>query len=140
MNAKAFISPKLNYKETSSEKLLEQLSDMVNSDDFIFVWQSLGGWYADKLSRKFKRPCILTDPCYFPHELGLITGSGIPAEYVEQYRDMSISTQNERAYTLCSDNDTVLPENYSSCEKLAEQVIRVHGKSQHDREYWRTYF
>ena len=52
------ISQKLNYKETSPEKLLEQLSEMVDSEDFIFVGQSLGGWYADKLSRKFDRPCI----------------------------------------------------------------------------------
>lgn len=121
------ISPQIKYKETSPSELLEKLSDMVNSDDFIFVGQSLGGWYADKLSRRFRRPCILTNPCYYPHELELITGSGIPAEYVEQYRDMSVSTRNERAYTLCSDGDTVLPDNYPNCEKLSEQVAGVHG-------------
>lgn len=121
------ISPQLKYKETSPSALLEQLSDMVDTDDFIFVGQSLGCWYADKLSRKFKRPCILTNPCYYPHELELITGSDIPAEYVEQYREMSVNTQNERAYTLCSDADTVLPDNYQNCKKLSEQVVRVHG-------------
>ena len=121
------ISPQIKYKETSPSELLEQLSDMVNSDDFIFVGQSLGGWYADKLSRKFIRPCILTNPCYYPHELELITSSGIPAEFAEQYREMSVSTQNELAYTLCSDGDTVLPDNYSNCEKLSKQVVKVHG-------------
>ena len=121
------ISPQIKYKDTSPSELLEKLSDMVDFDDFIFVGQSLGGWYADKLSRKFRCPCILTNPCYYPHELELITGSDIPAEYVEQYREMSVSTQNECAYTLCSDADTVLPDNYKKCEKLSEQVVRVHG-------------
>ena len=125
--AEDIVSPKLNYKETSPEKLLEQLSDMVDSGDFIFVGQSLGGWYADKLSRKFKRPCILTNPCYYPHELELITSSGIAAEFVEQYRKMSVSTQNERAYTLCSNRDTILPDNYQNCVKLSVTVKTVHG-------------
>ena len=53
------ISPQLKYMEISPSEILEQLSAYVDSDDFIFVGQSLGGWYADKLSRKFKRPCIL---------------------------------------------------------------------------------
>ena len=121
------ISLQIKYKDTSPSELLEKLSDMVDFDDFIFVGQSLGGWYADKLSRKFRCPCILTNPCYYPHELELITGSDIPAEYVEQYREMSVSTQNECAYTLCSDADTVLPDNYQNCKKLSEQVVRVHG-------------
>ena len=114
------ISPQIKYKETSPSELLEKLSAMVDSDDYIFVGQSLGGWYADKLSRKFKRPCILTNPCYYPHELELITSSCITAEYVEQYREMSVSTQNERAYTLCSEGDTILPDNYQNCKKLSE--------------------
>ncbi len=121
------ISPKLKYMETSPSELLEQLSSYVDSDDFIFVGQSLGGWYADKLSRKFKRPCILTNPCYSPHELELIANSGIAETFLEQYREMSPINKNERAYTLCSDADSILPNNYSSCVKLSEQVIRVHG-------------
>ena len=121
------ISPQLKYIETSPTELLEKLAAYVDTDDFIFVGQSLGGWYADNLSRRFKRPCILTNPCYYPHELELITSSCITAEYVEQYREMSVSTQNERAYTLCSEGDTILPDNYQNCKKLSEQVVRVHG-------------
>ena len=121
------ISPKLNYKADAPEELLRQLSDMADTDDFLFVGQSLGGWYADKLSRKFRRPCILTNPCYYPHELELIAASGIPAEFLEQYRKMSAADKNELAYTLCSDKDTILPDNYSSCAMLSEQVVRVHG-------------
>lgn len=125
--AEDIISPKLNYMETSPEKLLDQLSDIVDTDDFIFVGQSLGGWYADKLSRKIKRPCILTNPCNYPHKLELITFSGIPADFVEQYGKMSSFDENERAYTLCSDADTILPDNYADCVKLSRMVKRVHG-------------
>ncbi len=121
------ISPKIEYINTAPEELMKSFSDIADTDDFIFVGQSLGGWYADKLSRKFKRPCILTNPCYYPHELELISTSGIPAEFLEQYRAMSAHDSNERAYTLCSDADTILPDNFSNCKKLSEQVVRVHG-------------
>ena len=121
------ISPRLNYMANAPEEILKHLSDLIDSDDFIFVGQSLGGWYADQLSRKFKRSCILTNPCYYPHELELIETSGIPSEFLEQYRKMSDIDKNERAYTLCSDKDTILPDNYSSCAMLSERVIRVQG-------------
>ena len=121
------ISPKIDYINTAPEELLKYFSDMINTDDFIFVGQSLGGWYADKLSRKFKRPCILTNPCNYPHKLELITASGIASEFVEQYRKMSSFDENERAYTLCSDADTILPDNYADCVKLFRTVKRVHG-------------
>ena len=125
--AEDIISPKIDYINTAPEELLKCFSDMVNTDDFIFVGQSLGGWYADKLSRKFKRPCILTNPCNYPHKLELITASGIDSEFVEQYRKMSSFDENERAYTLCSDADTILPDNYADCVKLFRTVKRVHG-------------
>lgn len=121
------ISPKIDYINTAPEELMKSFSDIADTDDFIFVGQSLGGWYADKLSRKFKRPSILTNPCYYPHELEIISTSGIPAEFLEQYRAMSAHDRNERAYTLCSDADTILPDNFSNCKKLSEQVVRVHG-------------
>ena len=121
------ISPQIKYKETSPSDLLEKLSDMVKSDDYIFVGQSLGGWYADKLSRRFGRPCILTNPCNYPYKLEIITASGIASEFVEQYRKMSSFDENERAYTLCIDADTILPDNYADCVKLFRTVKRVHG-------------
>ena len=127
MPAEDIISPKIDYMNTSPEKLLRQLADMVGSDDFIFVGQSLGGWYADKLSRKFRRPCVLTNPCNYPHELELIKTSGISAEFIEQYRQLSAHDENERAYTLCSDGDTILPDNYADCVKLFRTVKKVHG-------------
>jgi len=126
-SAEDIFSPKIDYINTAPEELMKCFSDMVDTDDFIFVGQSLGGWYADRLSRKFKRPCVLTNPCYYPHELEIITGSGIPSDFVVQYREMSVSTQNERAYTLCSDKDTILPDNHRNCVKLSGTVKTVHG-------------
>lgn len=121
------ISPKLYYKQTSPEELLRELSEMASDTELIYVGQSLGGWYADRLSRLFRRPCILTNPCYYPHELGLITDSGIPDSFLEQYRAMSADGRNDLAYTLCSDADTVLPGNNAVCEELSRHVTSVHG-------------
>ena len=121
------ISPQLKYMETSPEKLLKQLTDMVCSDDLIFVGQSLGGWYADKLSRKFRRPCILTNPCNYPHKLELITSSGIPADFVKQYEKMSSADMNLLAYVICSTEDTILPDNYHDCTELFSPIKLVHG-------------
>ncbi|MBQ3947253.1 MAG: MBL fold metallo-hydrolase, partial [Ruminococcus sp.] len=126
-HADDIISPKLNYMDTAPDELLEKLADMVDTDDFIFVGQSLGGWYADKLSRRFRRPCILTNPCNYPHKLELITNSGIAKGFIEKYREMSSYDLNERAYTLCSDADNILPDNYADCVKLSLIVRGVHG-------------
>ncbi|HRR76419.1 MAG TPA: YqiA/YcfP family alpha/beta fold hydrolase [Ruminococcus sp.] len=125
--AEDIISPDIDYINTAPDELLRRFSDMIVTDDIIFVGQSLGGWFADKLSRKFGCPCILTNPCNYPHKLEIITSSGIAAEYVEQYRRMSACSENERAYTLCSDADTILPENFRDCVKLSRTVRRVHG-------------
>ncbi|MBP7187220.1 MAG: MBL fold metallo-hydrolase [Ruminococcus sp.] len=121
------ISPELDYKTDSPGTILEKLADMVDSDDFLFVGQSLGGWYADKLSRRFKRPCILTNPCNYPHELNIIAESGMSDEYIEEYRRSSLYDMNERAYVLCSDADTILPDNHSDCVRLYGTVKTVHG-------------
>lgn len=125
--AENIISPQLHYKEKSPKEILDMLSAFVNSENFIFVGQSLGGWFADKLSRKFSCSCILTNPCYYPHELDLITESGISEEFVKKYQGMSVNDKNEFAYTLCSDRDTVLPDNYMNCAKLSKSVTKVHG-------------
>ena len=127
ISSEDIISPKLYYKEESPNEILDMLSAFVDSENFIFVGQSLGGWYADKLSRKFKRSCILTNPCYYPHELELITDSGIPTEYVDQYRELSEHDKNDLAYTLCGDEDTLLPDNYGNSMKLSRDVTIVHG-------------
>lgn len=127
VSAESIISPQLDYKHNTPRAILNVLTAQVDTDDFIFVGQSLGGWYADQLSRKFQRPCILTNPCYYPHELELIAESGIPAEFLEQYREISALNRNEYATVLCSDADTVLPNNYEICLILSHIVTKVHG-------------
>lgn len=127
MPAENIIAPQLYYKEQSPAEILEMLSALAEPEDIFFVGQSLGGWFADKLSRKLGRPCILTNPCCYPHELELITNSGMPASFVEQYREMSAHDKNELAYTLCGDEDTLLPDNYDNSVKLSRSVTIVHG-------------
>ena len=102
--AESMISPQLDYKHNSPRTLLN-----------------------DQLSRKFQRPCILTNPCYYPHELELIAESGIPSEFLEQYREISALNRNEYATVLCSDADTILPNNYEICFMLSHSVTKVHG-------------
>lgn len=44
------ISTQLDYKANAPKTILDALSAQVDADDFLFVGQSLGGWYADQLS------------------------------------------------------------------------------------------
>ena len=125
--AKDVFSPQLDYMGTSPETILEKLSAMVGSQDFIFVGQSLGGWFADSLSRKFKLPCILTNPCYFPHQLELIRKSGISSSFLDEYKKLSPSSQNKLAYTLCSQSDEIISGNYENCSKLSGLTVKVQG-------------
>ena len=121
------ISPKLHYKEALPLELIEMLSSMLSTDDMILVGQSLGGWYADQLSRKYQMPCILTNPCYYPHKLELIRESGISEVSLEQYQELSANDQNKQAYVLCSNADTVLPNNYANCIAFAKSIKCVNG-------------
>ncbi|MBR6384726.1 MAG: hypothetical protein IKS03_01170 [Ruminococcus sp.] len=121
------ISPNLDYMSDSPEKILSFLSDMVDSDDFIFVGQSLGGWYADKLSRKFHRPCVLTNPCSFPHKTSVIQESELSENFIEEYEKMSEYKTNTLSYVLCSDNDSVITDNLKNCKRLSENITEVKG-------------
>lgn len=121
------ISPKLLYLHNTPKELLEYLSDITDDEDVIYVGQSIGGWYADKLSRKFSCRCILTNPCYYPHELQMIIDSGMSKDKLRQYRELSEAYKNPLAYTICSDNDSVLPNNYELCELLSAKVERAAG-------------
>ncbi len=126
-NENNIISPQMNYMSDCPEKILSALSDMVDSEDFIFVGQSLGGWYANKLSRIFHRPCILTNPCYLPHKINIIRESGISEDFLDEYEKLSENKMNTLSYVLCSDADTVLPNNIDICSKLSENITNVKG-------------
>jgi len=64
---------------------------------------------------------------FYPHALELISESGMPSEFLEQYRVLSSYDKNNRAYTLCSDADEILPDNYTDCVKLSYSVTGVCG-------------
>lgn len=121
------ISPQLPYTDETPENIIAMISELVQGDDDIFVGQSLGGWYADKLSRKFSRPCVLTNPCYYPHKLDLIRDTVISAEITEQYERLSENTKNPLAYTVCSDADTLIVGNYANCQRLSFKIISANG-------------
>lgn len=122
------ISPQLPYTEETPENIIAMISELVQEDDVIFVGQSLGGWYADKLSRRLSCPCVLTNPCYFPHELGLIRDTVISAEITEQYERLSESTKNPLAYAVCSDADTLIVGNFENCQRLSFKTISAKGE------------
>ncbi|MBR1592482.1 MAG: hypothetical protein IJ666_05670 [Ruminococcus sp.] len=121
------LSPQINYMSDSPEKIISSLSDMINRDDFIFVGQSLGCWYADKLSRIFHRPCILTNPCYLPHKVSIIKTSGMSEDFIAEYESLSENKINTLSYVLCGDNDTILPGNIEVCHRLCENITNVKG-------------
>ncbi|MBO4877870.1 MAG: hypothetical protein J5501_07680 [Ruminococcus sp.] len=125
--AETIISPKMLYQDRSPEELLPWLSGMIVPEETLFVGQSLGCWYADRLSRIYSRPCILTNPCYFPAELELIYGLGMPEEYRRQYRELSPKEKNPLAYTICGDEDTLIPGNMPNCERLSAVAVSAHG-------------
>ncbi len=127
VDAEDILSPAMPYLEKSPEEITAWLMDMIVPEEYIFVGQSLGCWYADRLSRMCKRPCILTNPCYFPADLELINGSGIEKEFIEQYREKSPKEKNPLACTVCGDADTLIPGNYPNCERLSANVISAHG-------------
>ena len=121
------ISPKLDYLHTAPDKLLRQLAETAADPDFILVGQSLGGLYADLLSRRLHRVCILTNPCFYPHTLSLFSESGMPADLISQYEALSPSGINPLSVVLCGDADTLIAGNPERCRKLSAHVTLVPG-------------
>ena len=121
------VSPKLDYLHTAPDDLLRQLTETAADPDFIFVGQSLGGLYADLLSRRMNRLCILTNPCYFPHTLSLIADEGMPSEYLARYRELAPSGINPLSVVLCGDADTLITGNLERSRTLSEHVTSVPG-------------
>lgn len=120
-------SPNLReaYQNEPPRDLLERLAAMTDSET-VLVGQSLGSWYANQLSLRTGRPCIITNPAYFPHKLPLITDL-VPEEFAAEYAELTDTRRNPAAVSLCADADTLLPGNITNCERFSAQVIRVHG-------------
>ena len=121
------VSPKLDYLHTEPEELLRQFAEAAADPDFIFVGQSLGGLFADLMSRRMKRPCILTNPCYFPHTLSLFPESGMRAELIAQYEALAPSGINPLSVVLCGDADTLITGNLERSRTLSAHVTSVPG-------------
>lgn len=121
------VSLKLDYINRFPEDILSELSEILKSDSFIIVGQSLGSWYANQLSKRFEIPCIITNPCYFPHKCDIIHESGISEDILAQYIKYSADSKNKNAHTICSDADEIIPDNYDNCVSFSAKVISVHG-------------
>jgi len=120
-------SPNLReaYLTEAPQDLVERLSKMIDHET-VLVGQSLGSWYANVLSLRTGRPCVITNPAYFPHETTLITEK-VPAAFTAQYQALTPAVQNPLAVSLCADADTLLPGNTVNCRRFSAKVIPVHG-------------
>ena len=125
--AEQIISPKLDYVHTAPDTLLAQFTELAANPDVILVGQSLGGFYADQLSRRLNRFCLLTNPCMYPHTLPLITESGMPEAYAAQYEALAADTVNPLSRILCGDADTLLTDNIRTCKRLSQDVRVIPG-------------
>ena len=127
MNADQIISPKLDYLHIAPEELLRQLAEIAAAPDMLCVGQSLGGYYADLLSRQFSRVCILTNPCYLPHQLNLISDEGMPADFIRQYEALSAHEINPLSVVICGKDDTLIENNLATAKTLSAHVTAVPG-------------
>ncbi|MBR5722578.1 MAG: hypothetical protein IKX57_03045 [Oscillospiraceae bacterium] len=125
--AEQIISPALDYEHTAPDDLIAELLKTASEPDVILVGQSLGGFYADHLSRRLQRFCLLTNPCMYPHTLPLITESGIPQEYVRQYEARAAYSVNRLSRIICGDADTLLTDNIAVCKTLSKDVRVIPG-------------
>lgn len=125
------ISPQLDYLVTLPSELLEMwhgyIEQAPEGEQILLVGQSLGGWYADHLSREYGLPCILTNPCYDPEKRTVIEDSDIRREAVRQMQELAPEGINPRSIVLCSKEDEVLVGNWPICEQYAGQLIEVTG-------------
>ena len=121
-------APQLDYIRTAPDALLTALEAMLpQTDSVLLVGQSIGGFFADQLSRRTGLSCILTNPAYAPHTLRLIAESGMPDAFLSAYAAMSPQKKNLHSYVLCSDADTLIPDNLRRCRTLGGFVRTVHG-------------
>lgn len=123
------ISPAVDYLREPPGQILERLSMAVRTADspVIVVGQSLGGWFANQISLRFRIPCILTNPCLFPHQCSVILDSQMPLSYLQEYKAGSGKGRNPLCVILCSRDDEVLPGNYTACQNLSDHVRLVNG-------------
>ena len=125
--AEQIISPKLDYLHISPEEMLSRLAEIAADPDVLFIGQSLGGYYADLLSRRFSRACILTNPAFLPHTLNLLPDEGMPQVYIVQYEAMSAHSINPLSVVICGKDDTLIADNLATAKTLSAHVTSVPG-------------
>ncbi len=120
------LSPQIDYLKESPEALLDRLSRMVEEQMRaggipILVGQSLGGWAAEQLSRKYALPCLLTNPCLDPHLCAVIVSSPISREFLKSYAILSTPSSNAHSYILCTKTDEVLGK--ENCQMMPKPML-----------------
>ena len=120
------ISPHIDYMRDKPADILRVLSEIAeHTPELIAVGQSLGRYFAYHLARKHQIPCILTNPCLFPEQCGVIVHSGISNEILSGYH--GIAEPYEKAWILCSTHDTVIPDNADICRQITPHMQIVSG-------------
>ena len=115
------ISPQINFMKEKPDDILHILSAIAeNTPELIVIGQSLGGYFAYHLARKYQIPCILTNPCLYPEQCGVIVNSGISEEILSCYHGSANPTND--TWILCSDHDTIIPDNIPVCRKITPNV------------------
>ncbi len=122
------VSPSLDFMNESPQELLEKLTTKIEDEHInIVIGQSLGGFYALPLAISFGIPCILTNPCFFPAETGVIVNSELSRDILEEYRKNSDISFYSKAYIMISDNDTIIPGNFEKCKAITPNIRQVEG-------------
>lgn len=128
------VSPQIDYLKESPSRILARCGVYFkkygqDGGPVVFVGQSLGGWVAEQLSRKYGVPCLLTNPCLDPHLCTVIAESPIPRDFLEEYKALSAPAKNSKSFTLCTKSDEVLGrESFDRCALLGGWLKEVGGK------------
>lgn len=122
------VSPSLDFMNEHPEKLFNKLAEIIRNENIdIVIGQSLGGFYALPLALTCGIPCILTNPCFYPAETGVIVNSELSREILKEYKDNTGIRFFRKAYILISDNDTIIPENFEKCKDITPNIKQVKG-------------
>ena len=129
------VSPKLDFMNEHPAELIEKLSKIIKNEDIdIVIGQSFGGFYALHLAYRCGIPCILTNPCLFPADTGVIVDSDISRDILEEYGHILRSAYFAKAYILLSDNDTIIPDNKERCKGMTPHIKVVEGTHSNIRD------
>jgi predicted esterase YcpF (UPF0227 family) len=117
------IAPDLPIDPIEVIKLVDDIvNNLTNCNDIVFVGTSLGGFYANYFSKKYRLNCVLINPSTNPsltlkRKLGLNTNYAtkktfeVKQEYIDSWREMEeevLNTDNSLVHLFLAKNDEVL--------------------------------